>query len=105
MVRTIEQILGLPPMNIIDATALPMFDCFQDTPDNTPYTARPNLIRLDEMNRPLVGLRGRALHLARESMEQADEGIDTGEDELMNEILWFATKGNIPYPRFNQREK
>ena len=105
MVRTIEQILGLPPMNIIDATALPMFDCFQDTPNTTPYIARPNLIRLDEMNRPLQGLRGRALHLARESMEQADEGIDTGEDELMNEILWFATKGNVPYPRFKEREK
>ena len=105
MVRTIEQILGLPPMNVIDATALPMFDCFQDTPDATPYTARPNLIRLDEMNRPLQGLRGRALHLARESMEQADEGIDTGEDELMNEILWFATKGNVPYPRFGKRNE
>ena len=105
MVRTIEQILGLPPMNIIDATALPMFDCFQDTPNTTPYIARPNLIRLDEMNRPLQGLRGRALHLARESMEQADEGIDTGEDELMNEILWFATKGNVPYPRFKERKK
>jgi len=105
MVRTIEQILGLPPMNVIDATALPMFDCFADVPDTTPYTARPNRIRLDEMNRPLQSLRGRALHLARESMEQADEGIDTGEDELMNEILWFATKGNVPYPRFNRREE
>ena len=31
MVRTIEQILGLPPMNIMDATALPMFDCFSTT--------------------------------------------------------------------------
>ncbi len=103
MVRTIEQILGLPPMNVIDATALPMFDCFADTPDATPFTARPNRIKLDEMNRPLQSLRGRALHLARESMEQADEGIDTGEDELMNEILWFATKGNVPYPRFGKR--
>ena len=28
MVRTIEQILGIPPMNIMDATAMPMFDCF-----------------------------------------------------------------------------
>ena len=30
MVRTMEQILGIPPMNVIDATALPMFDCFGD---------------------------------------------------------------------------
>ena len=33
VVRTMEQILGLPPMNVIDATALPMFDCFTDKPD------------------------------------------------------------------------
>ncbi len=99
MVRTIEQILGLPPMNVIDATALPMFDCFTDKPDATPYTALPNRIRLDEMNRPLTSLRGRALQYARESVEQADKGIDTGEDALMNRILWFATKGNVPYPR------
>lgn len=98
VVRTIEQILGLPPMNVIDATALPLFDCFTDKPDPTPYTALPNRVRLDEMNKPLTGLRGRALQYARESMEQAEEGIDTGEDDLMNRILWFAAKGNAPYP-------
>jgi YVTN family beta-propeller protein len=98
MVRTIEQILGLPPMNVIDATALPMFDCFTDKPDFTPYTTLPNLIRLDEMNKPLSDLRGRALQYARQSMEQAEEGIDTGEDALTNRILWFAMKGNKPYP-------
>lgn len=98
VVRTIEQILGLPPMNVIDATALPLFDCFTDKPDPTPYTALPNRVRLDEMNKPLTGLRGRALQYARESAEQAEEGIDTGEDDLMNRILWFATRGNAPYP-------
>ncbi len=29
--------LGLPPMNQMDATATPMFDCFTDTPDFTPF--------------------------------------------------------------------
>ena len=99
IVRTIEQILGLPPMNVIDATALPLFDCFTDKANPTPYTALPNRIRLDEMNKPLTSLRGRALYYARESMKQAEEGIDTGEDELMNRILWFAAKGNAPYPQ------
>ncbi len=98
MVRTIEQILGLPPMNVIDATALPMFDCFTDKPNPTPYATLPPRIRLNEMNRPLTSLRGRALKYARQSEEQAEEGIDTGEDDLMNRILWFATKGNAPYP-------
>jgi YVTN family beta-propeller protein len=98
VVRTIEQILGLPPMNVIDATALPMFDCFSNKAENTPYTALKNRVPLDEMNKPLSVLRGRARHYARESVEQAEEGIDTGEDELMNKILWFWARGNAPYP-------
>jgi hypothetical protein len=32
ILRTMEQILGLPPMNQFDASADPMFDCFTDTP-------------------------------------------------------------------------
>ncbi len=98
VVRTIEQILGLPPMNVIDATALPMFDCFTNKADKTAYTALSNRVPLDEMNKPLSVLRGRARQYARESVEQADEGIDTGEDELMNKILWFWARGNAPYP-------
>lgn len=97
MVRTIEQILGLPPMNVIDATALPMFDCFTEKPDLTAYKTQPNQIPLDEMNQPLSLLRGKALYYAKKSMEQAEEGIDTGEDALNNRILWFWARGNAPY--------
>ena len=50
LLRTIEQILGLPPMNQFDATATPMFDCFTTTPDFTPFEAVPNKIPLDQMN-------------------------------------------------------
>jgi len=46
VVRTIEQILGMPPMNIQDAIANPMTDCFSLKPDITPYLSVPNLIRL-----------------------------------------------------------
>src|SRR6185503_6798054 len=42
LVRTIELILGLPPMNQLDATATPMSDCFTDTPNFTPYIAVAN---------------------------------------------------------------
>ncbi|HEX9957709.1 MAG TPA: phosphoesterase, partial [Fibrella sp.] len=87
------------PMNVIDATALPMFDCFTEQPDSTPYVSVPNRVPLNEMNKPLTSLRGRALQYARESAEEAEEGIDTGEDELNNRILWFWARGNTPYPR------
>ena len=50
LIRTIELILGLPPMNHLDATATPMTDCFTDTPDLTPFTSVPNRVPLDQMN-------------------------------------------------------
>jgi hypothetical protein len=49
MVRTIEQILGLPPMNQRDLTASPMRHAFSDFPDFTPYNAVPSNIPLNEL--------------------------------------------------------
>ncbi|MCU0456096.1 MAG: hypothetical protein MUE74_07315, partial [Bacteroidales bacterium] len=98
MVRTIEQILGLLPMNIQDAIANPMADCFGNTVDLTPYRAVPNNIPLDEMNPQLVSLRGKALNYARKSLLPEFEGVDSGSDDLLNRILWYAAKGNTPYP-------
>jgi len=98
MVRTIEQILGLPPMNIQDAIANPMVNCFGTIPDKTPYEAIPNNIPIDELNPPLFSLRGKALRFAKKSMLPEFDGIDSGNDDLLNRILWFAEKGNTPYP-------
>ncbi|MEW2625345.1 bifunctional YncE family protein/alkaline phosphatase family protein [Streptomyces sp. NPDC048106] len=42
MIRTIEQILGIDPMNQKDAAATPMTAAFTDKPDYTPFTALPN---------------------------------------------------------------
>ena len=98
MVRTIEQILGLPPMNIMDATAMPMFDCFNNKADLSPYISVPNEIPLDEMNPDLSQLKGTALRYAKKSMEPQFEKIDTGDDATFNRIIWFAMKGKKPYP-------
>jgi hypothetical protein len=98
IVRSIEQILGLPPMNIQDAIANPMADCFSNEKNLTPFEALPSNIQLNEMNPELTSLRGRELHFARKSMLPEFDGIDTGNDDLMNRILWFASKGNKPYP-------
>jgi hypothetical protein len=46
VVKTIEQILGIAPMNQEDRAAQPMFNAFTNTPDNTPYTYQPNQIPL-----------------------------------------------------------
>ena len=98
MLRTIEQILGLPPMTTIDATALPMFDCFKNEPQAGNYQFLPNRIKLDEMNPSLSGLEGKALYYAQKSAENTAQGIDTGNDDLMNRVIWFSVKGEVGYP-------
>jgi hypothetical protein len=46
MVKTIEQILGIAPMNQLDRAAQPMRKLFTNTPDTTPFTRLPNQIPL-----------------------------------------------------------
>lgn len=98
MVRTIEQILGIPPMNKIDATATPMFECFDSITRATPYHFRPNRIPLDEMNKGLSFLNGKARKFAELSMQKQFEHIDGGNDDLLNRIIWYATMGDKKYP-------
>lgn len=98
MLRTIEQILGLPPMNAMDATAETMQDCFGAKLQPRKYTRRMNLIALNEMNPDTEHLHGRSLFYAKKSADICARGIDQGPDELFNRILWFAAKGALAYP-------
>ncbi|ASU33588.1 bifunctional YncE family protein/alkaline phosphatase family protein [Mucilaginibacter xinganensis] len=97
-VRSIEQILGIPPMNIMDATALPMFNCFTDKPSAQTYTALNNRVPINDINPKLAALKGPALHYAKLSLRPEYDHIDGGNDDVMNRILWFAAKGKKPYP-------
>jgi YVTN family beta-propeller protein len=99
MVKSIELILGLPPMNQLDLSATPMRNCFTAEPDLTPYECVPNRIKLDEMNLSLDKLQGDALRWAEKSAElDFDEG-DAADDDALNRILWYSARGdNIPYP-------
>ena len=100
ILRTIEQTLGLPPMNQFDATATPMFDCFTSTPDLTPFDAVPNVIPLDTMNPPKdqiadALLRRQAIISARLNFKR----VDACPEDTLNRILWHAVKGSAaPYP-------
>ena len=102
LLRTMELMLGLPPMNQLDATATPMIDCFMNQPDFTPFAALPNNVPLDEMNpdpKQLSDslLRKNAYASARLPLEKADQ---CPEDRL-NRILWYAMKGpSVPYPQW-----
>jgi len=98
MLRSIEQILGIPPMNTIDGTALPMFDCFTDKPSLSNYSYKPNIVPLTEMSANRELLKGKALYYANMSLRPEFDVIDNGNDDLMNRILWYYGKGNNPYP-------
>jgi len=99
MFRTIEQILGLPPLNQYDLAAEPMFRSFTDEPDFSPYTALPNQIPLDEMNPGLAGLTGLQKRLAQESLKMDFSEPDDAPENLLNRVIWHSVKGfQAPYP-------
>src|SRR5262249_23638379 len=97
--RTMEQILGLPPMNQFDLAAEPMFSIFTTTPDFTPYTALQNQVQLDEMNPPIAQLRGLQRELAIASTKMDFSEPDAAPADLLNRVIWHSVKGyNTPYP-------
>ena len=98
LVRTIEQILGIPPMNKFDATASPMLGCFASTPQKNSFQHLANKTPLDEMNKPLGMTKGKENYYARMSMQPQFEHIDGGNDDLLNRILWYSTMGKKAYP-------
>ena len=102
ILRSIELILGLPPMNQIDATATAMSDCFTDVPDFTPYEVMPTNVPLDQMNPDPkkisnATLRKDAIASARLPLEE----VDRCPEDVLNRILWRAMKGTRePYPQW-----
>ncbi|QVL34972.1 bifunctional YncE family protein/alkaline phosphatase family protein [Telmatocola sphagniphila] len=106
MVKTIEMMLGLPPMNQMDLSATPMRGCFSAEPDLTPYKVVNNKIALDEMNPPLKKLTGKALFWAEKSVAMNFEQADVADEDTFNRILWHSVKGyDSPYPERFVRKK
>ena len=95
-----ELILGLPPMNQLDAIATPMTDCFVASPDLAPYVAVPNQVPLDTMNpeaKKIANSRQKADAIASARLP-LDEPDKCDEDTL-NRILWRSMKGTVAaYP-------
>ncbi len=98
MVKTIELVLGLPPMNQLDLSATPMRACFQTQADLTPYTHVPSKTALDRLNPPTKALQGAALHWARKSLQLDLDDADRADEDTLNRILWHSVRGEEPYP-------
>jgi YVTN family beta-propeller protein len=95
MLRTMELILGLPPMTQYDAAATPMWNCFSLRPDTSPFRAKPSNINLDDIN-----TKNNAL--SKKSLEFDFSKEDRVPDLEFSELIWKAVKGEnsiMPAPR------
>lgn len=86
VLRTMELILGLPPMSQYDASATPLYAAMQMTPDLQPFAQLPARISIDEKNDELAygAEASRRMNLAEADMAPERE---------LNEILWRSIKG------------
>jgi hypothetical protein len=102
ILRTIEQILGLPPMNQFDASATPLFDCFTEKPDFASYQAVPANIALDELNPEAQSIDDEILRNdAVVSSKINFRELDRAPEDVLNRILWRSVRGSkIPYPEW-----
>jgi hypothetical protein len=101
MVRTIEDVLGLPPMTQRDLASDAMLDVFQDSPDLAPYTAIPAQIALDTLNRKSRAAIVRRWQNASSKMfpDGPENRPDTADENLLNRAIWYGTRGfSTPYP-------
>ena len=86
MLRTMELILGLPPMTQYDAPAVPLWRCMNNTPDHPAFSVKPCLVDLNSKN------------IAENKWQKKSEKFnfskeDMANDAEFNEILWKAVKG------------
>jgi hypothetical protein len=106
LMRTMEDILGLAPLNFHDANARPMANVFDLKQVNWTYDARvPDMLRSTQL--PLPPQRGAAsaVHPRHDAAywTQRTRGFDfSAEDRLnaavYNRVLWTGTVGERPYP-------
>ena len=95
VLRTIELILGLPPMSQYDAAAEPMWRCFSSTADMTPFQSVPAQVDLTEKN---------TKHTASAKLSATFDFSkeDRIPDLVFSEVIWKAVKGEesvMPAPR------
>ncbi len=101
MLRTMQLLLGLPPMTQYDAAAMPMYASFADKADLTPYALIPPLVDVNAKNGPRAP--GAKVSL---SMDFSD--YDRTPMLALNEVIWKSVKGAdsempLPISRFHFR--
>ncbi|WP_317193214.1 bifunctional YncE family protein/alkaline phosphatase family protein [Mucilaginibacter segetis] len=95
VLRTIELILGLPPMSQYDAAAMPLYECFTNKADLSPYQLKPAQVNLNERN---VATNRSSKISEKFDLSKEDEAPDL----TLNEVIWKSIKGEnavMPAPK------
>jgi YVTN family beta-propeller protein len=99
VLHTICQILGLPPLNQMVAAAPLMSDCFQDTPDMTPYKC---LVPEFPLNAPKAAQAKpktpAAKKLAAKVAAFDFSRPDLNDDDALNRAIWAEIRPGERYP-------
>ena len=90
LIRTMELLLGLPPMNQLDAAAVPM-TIFQRAPNLEPYVARLPEVAADNLLSPEPKTAGER-HWTRETAKLALTTPDAANPRVLNEAIWFSVR-------------
>ena len=91
MLRTMELILGMPPMSQYDAGAEPMWRCFSDSVNGKGFNVVAAEVDLNEVNSATNPKATSYLMRMSEKLDLSRE--DRANEQLMNEILWKYVKG------------
>jgi YVTN family beta-propeller protein len=86
MVRTMELILGLPPLTQYDAASTPMYAAFTSIPDTTPYTCLPARHDITERN-PDKSIGQNRCNEMNFTIQDAIPDIE------LNVIIWKSIRG------------
>lgn len=100
LIRTIELLLGIEPMNQLDATATPI-NIFRPEPDLRPYKALLPNVALDNLTNP-PPRDATTAYWMRLTEEQDLERADMADPEVLNRIIWFSVRGNVPMPEIKR---
>ncbi len=100
LIRTMEILLGMQPMNQLDASAAPI-DIFQDKPDLRPYKAVLPDVAMNNLMIPARSARDTTeAYWINRTAEQNLEHADLADARVMNEIIWYSVRGKAsPMPQ------
>jgi YVTN family beta-propeller protein len=112
MLRTMEDILGVGPLNLHDATARPMSDVFDLNQASWTYTATPSVLLTTLTTLPIASLTGAVQHAALAQPARVRDvaywtrhmkgftftDADENDEGAFNRVVWAGMMGGRPYP-------